>query len=48
MPFDRSILSVKNKPSIWQGHAPEQVKVMKEGLAKLAEQGMEAIEDESL
>lgn len=29
----------------WQGHSPEQVKAMKEGLAKLAEQGIEAIED---
>lgn len=29
----------------WQGHAPEQVKAMKEGLAKLREQGIEAIED---
>lgn len=31
--------------TIWQGHAPEQVKAMKEGLAKLNEQGIEAIED---
>jgi hypothetical protein len=30
---------------IWQGHSPEQVKVMKDGLAKLDEQGIEAIED---
>jgi hypothetical protein len=29
----------------WQGHAPEQVKAMKDGLAKLKEQGIEAIED---
>jgi hypothetical protein len=31
--------------TIWQGHAAEQVKAMKEGLAKLREQGIEAIED---
>ena len=31
--------------TIWQGHAPEQVKVMKDALAKLKEQGIEAIED---
>ncbi len=31
--------------TIWQGHAPEQVKAMKEHLAKLKEQGIEAIED---
>ena len=31
--------------TIWQGHAPEQVKEMKDGLAKLKEQGIEAIED---
>ena len=31
--------------TIWQGHTPEQVKGMKDGLAKLKEQGIEAIED---
>lgn len=31
--------------TIWQGHTPEQVKAMKEGVAKLKEQGVEAIED---
>ncbi len=31
--------------TIWQGHSPEQIKAMKDGLAKLAEQGIEAIED---
>ncbi len=31
--------------TIWQSHPAEQVKVMKEGLAKLKEQGIEAIED---
>ena len=29
----------------WQGHPPEQVKAMKEGLEKLKAQGIEAIED---
>lgn len=31
--------------TIWQGHSPEQVKAMKDGLAKLKEQGIEAVED---
>ena len=31
--------------TIWQGHPPEQVDAMKNGLAKLKEQGIEAIED---
>lgn len=31
--------------TIWQGHSSEQVKAMKDGLAKLKEQGIEAIED---
>jgi rifampin ADP-ribosylating transferase len=31
--------------TIWQGHSPEQVKAMKDGLAKLKENGIEAIED---
>ncbi|MCF8297092.1 MAG: NAD(+)--rifampin ADP-ribosyltransferase [Melioribacteraceae bacterium] len=31
--------------TIWQGHTPEQVNAMKDGLAKLKEQGIEAIED---
>ncbi len=29
----------------WQGHSPKQIKEMKDGLAKLKEQGIEAIED---
>ncbi|MBX2969025.1 MAG: NAD(+)--rifampin ADP-ribosyltransferase [Cyclobacteriaceae bacterium] len=36
---------VVGEVTIWQGHAPEQVKAMKDGLAKLKEQGIEAIED---
>lgn len=31
--------------TIWQGHSLEQVKTMKAGLAKLKEQGIEAVED---
>ena len=31
--------------TIWQGHSPEQIKTMKDGLAKLKEKGIEAIED---
>jgi rifampin ADP-ribosylating transferase len=31
--------------TIWQGHSPEQVKAMKDQIAKLNEQGIEAIED---
>jgi len=31
--------------TIWQGHSPEQVKAMKDQIAKLKEQGIEAIED---
>ena len=32
--------------TIWQGHSPKQVKTIKDGLVKLAEQGLvEAIED---
>jgi len=31
--------------TIWQGHSPELVKAMKDGLANLKEQGIEAIED---
>lgn len=31
--------------TIWQGHSTEQIKAMKDGLAKLKELGIEAIED---
>lgn len=30
--------------TVWQGHSPEQIKAMKDGLAKLKESGIEAIE----
>ena len=31
--------------TIWQGHSPEQLKAMKDGVARAKEQGIEAIED---
>ncbi|HEX5315797.1 MAG TPA: NAD(+)--rifampin ADP-ribosyltransferase [Candidatus Kapabacteria bacterium] len=31
--------------TVWQGHAPEQLKAMKDGVARAKEQGIEAIED---
>lgn len=36
---------VVGEVTIWQGHSPEQVKAMKDALAKLKEQGIEVIED---
>jgi rifampin ADP-ribosylating transferase len=36
---------VVGEVAVWQGHPPEQVKAMKDALAKLKEQGIEAIED---
>jgi hypothetical protein len=36
---------VVGEVTIWQGHKPEQIKAMKDVLAKLKEQGIEAIED---
>lgn len=35
---------VVGEVTIWNGHSPEQVKAMKDGLEKLREQGIEAIE----
>ena len=35
---------VVGEVTLWQGHAREQVKAMKDGLEKLKEQGIEAIE----
>ncbi|MEO6547432.1 MAG: NAD(+)--rifampin ADP-ribosyltransferase, partial [Ferruginibacter sp.] len=31
--------------TLWQGHSPEQVKAMKEGLAKLLAQGIDSLND---
>jgi hypothetical protein len=36
---------VVGEVTVWQGHAAEKLNAMKEGLAKLKEQGIEAIED---
>lgn len=36
---------VVGEVTVWQGHPPEQVKAMKDALARLAEQGIEAMED---
>lgn len=36
---------VLGEVATWQGHTEEQVRAMKEGLARLKEQGIEAIED---
>lgn len=41
----RAPLRVLGELTDWEGHAPEQIQAMKEGLARLAEQGIEAIED---
>ena len=35
---------VVGEVTVWQSHTPEQVRTMKEGLAKLKDQGIEAIE----
>jgi len=36
---------VVGEVTVWQGHAPEQVKVMKEGLERLKEQGVHSLND---
>ncbi|MGL5889462.1 MAG: NAD(+)--rifampin ADP-ribosyltransferase [Bacteroidia bacterium] len=36
---------VVGEVTVWNGHPSEQIKAMKDGLAKLREQGIEAIED---
>lgn len=41
----RDPLRVTGELSGWRGHAPEHVQAMKDGLARLAAQGIEAIED---
>lgn len=41
----KHLFKVVGEILIWLGHSPEQVKAMKGGLAKLKEQGIEAIED---
>ncbi|GAB2530113.1 NAD(+)--rifampin ADP-ribosyltransferase [Spirosoma aerophilum] len=41
----KSPFKVVGEITVWQGHAPGQVQAMKDGLAKLKDQGIEAIED---
>ena len=41
----RAPLRVTGEVNDWKGHAPEQLQAMKDGLARLAAQGVEAIED---
>ena len=41
----RAPLRVTGEIPDWKGHAPEQIGAMKDGLARLAAQGIEAIED---
>lgn len=41
----RDPLRVIGEIADWKGHPPEQVQAMKDGLARLAAQGIEAIED---
>jgi hypothetical protein len=41
----RAPLRVIGEITDWKGHAPDQLQAMKDGLARLATQGVEAIED---
>ena len=41
----RAPLRVIGEITDWKGHAPEQLQAMEDGLARLAAQGVEAIED---
>jgi hypothetical protein len=36
---------VVGEVTLWQGHAPEQIKAMKDGLAKLKEQGINSLNE---
>ena len=38
-------LKVVGEVTVWSGHLPEQVKAMRDGLAKLTEQGLNVIEN---
>ena len=38
-------IRIVGEVATWQGHSPEQVKAMKEGLAKLREQGLDSIDN---
>ena len=41
----REPLRVAGEVMHWRGHSPDQIRTMKEGLARLTAQGVEAIED---
>jgi rifampin ADP-ribosylating transferase len=41
----RAPIRVIDEVTDWKGHAPEQVQAMRDGLARLSAQGVEAIED---
>lgn len=41
----RHPFKVVGEVTLWHGHSPEQIKAMKDGLAKLKEQGLDAIEN---
>lgn len=41
----RAPLRVTGELTAWRGHTPEQLQSMRQGLARLAEQGIKAIED---
>lgn len=41
-----SPFKVVGEVTVWQGHSAEQVKAMKEGLAKLEEQGIRSLNEE--
>jgi rifampin ADP-ribosylating transferase len=43
-----SPFKIVGEVSHWTGHAPEQVKAMKDALAKLKEQGIHSLNDESV
>ena len=41
----RAALRVTGEITDWEGHSPEELKAMKDGLERLRQQGVEAIED---
>jgi rifampin ADP-ribosylating transferase len=42
---EKEFIRVVGEVTVWQGHAPEQVKAMKEGLEKIKEQGIRSLND---
>ena len=41
----RHPIRIVGEVTTWQGHAPEKIKAMKDGLAKLREQGLDSIDN---